>query len=585
MRKIENIEIALIFNEIADYLELQGENSFKIRAYRNAARVINKLPDDLNTIATQGKLTEIKGIGRELALKISEILDTGKLNYLEKLKITTPQAVKDLMSIPGIGAKTANRLYQELHISSLEELEKAAKSHQIKNLPGMGSKVEQNVLRGIKMLQKGVGSLAPIGIALAMAEGFLAYLRSLPGVARAEVAGSTRRFKEMIGDIDLVVGSSEPETIIDLFVKHPQVRDILSQGGTKASVVTLIGVQVDLLVVQPEEFYSAWHHFTGNKDHNVRLRGISHEKKLKINEYGVFKEDTDEKLPVTGEEDIYTHLGLPFIPPEIREDTGEIEAAQNNTLPQLLRLEDIRGDLHMHSDWSDGVNTITQLVEQARSRGYSYIAITDHSKSLGIARGLSIEKLWQQRDIIRELDSKYDDFHILWGLEVDILFTGEMDYADEIMGEMDIVIGSVHSGFKQDEEKLTNRIIAAIKNKEVDIIAHPTGRLLGRREPYAVNMDRVLEAAAEYNTVLEINSSPDRLDINHVYARRAREMGIKIAIDTDAHDIHRLGDMFYGVGMARRGWLEKKDVINCMEYEELMDFLKTHKKKKQGLKH
>lgn len=580
MRKIENIEIALIFNEIGDYLELQGENSFKIRAYRNAARVINKLPDDLNNIATQGKLTEINGIGRELALKISEILDTGKLAYLEKLKETTPKAVKDLMSIPGIGAKTANRLYQELHISTMEELEKAAKSHKIKNLPGMGSKVEQNVQRGIRMLQKGVGSLAPIGIALAIAEGFLAYLRGLPGVVRAEAAGSTRRFKEMIGDIDLVVSSTDPETIIDLFVKHPQVRDILSQGDTKASVVTLIGVQVDLLVVQPEEFYSAWHHFTGNKDHNIRLRGISHEKQLKINEYGVFKQDTEEKLPVTSEEDIYTHLGLPYIPPEIREDTGEIEAAQNNSLPQLLRLEDIRGDLHMHSEWSDGVSTITQMVEQARSRGYSYIAITDHSKSLGIARGLSLEKLWQQRDIIRELDSKYDDFHILWGLEVDILSSGEMDYADEIMGEMDIVIGSVHSGFKQDEEKLTNRIISAIKNKEVDIIAHPTGRLLGRRDPYAVNMDRVLEAAAEYNTVLEINSSPDRLDINDVYARKAKEMGIKIAINTDAHDIQRLGDMYYGVSMARRGWLEKKDVINCMEYHELMDFLKSHKKAK-----
>lgn len=579
MKKIENIEVALIFNEIADYLELKGDNSFKIRAYRNAARTVNKLPEDLKDLLATGHLTDIPGVGKELAAKIEEILNTGRLAYLERLKADIPSGTRDIMAIPGVGAKTAFKLYQELHITNIEELEAAVKKHRIKGLPGLGSKAEQNIMRGIKMMQRGVGTRAPIGIAIAVADGFMAYLRSLPGVERVETAGSTRRFNETIGDIDLVVAGAEPEKIIDLFIKHPQVKDVLSRGDTKASVITMIGAQVDLLVVHPTEFYSAWHHFTGNKDHNVKLRGIAHEKQLKINEYGVYRQDTGEKLPVTSEEDIYKYLDLPYIPPELREDNGEIEAAKAGQLPELVTVDDIKGDLHIHSDWSDGVNDIEQLVQKARELGYKYMAITDHSKSLGIAKGLNHERLLQQKELIKEMNKKIKDFHILWGMEVDILSAGGMDYQDEVMAEMDIVIGSVHSGFKQDEEKLTNRIISAMQNQHVDIIAHPTGRLLGRREPYAVNMERVLEAAAKYNTILEINSSPDRLDINDVYAHQAKDLGIKIAINTDAHDIYRLDDMQFGTKVARRGWLEKDDVVNSMDYEELMDYLKKHKKK------
>ena len=576
MRRIENIEVAWIMGEIADLLELHGESVFKIRAYQKAAKVIANLATDMAVLVEEKNLETVPGIGKAIAAKIEELFKTGSIKYYENLKSEVPPGLLEIITIPGVGANMAQDLYQKLGISGIDELEAAARGSKIRELPGYGIKTEFNIVRGIAMLRTGVGRTT-LGIADAIAQAFTGFLRTLPGVENAAAAGSTRRMKESIGDIDLVVGSSEPERVIDIFVKHPQVKKVLGQGDTKASIVTRIGIQIDLMVVAPAQFWSALHHFTGSKEHNVRLREMAHKRGLKINEYGVFVRDNNQLLPITGEAEIYAHLGLPYIPPELREDLGEIEAAESGVLPELVQQSDIKGDLHLHSNWSDGVSSIEQLAGKAVEMGYEYIAITDHSKSLGIARGLSVERLVEQGEFIKELGSSQESLKIFSGIEADILASGDLDYPDEILAAKDVVVASIHSGFKQDESKLTDRIISAMKNEHVDIIAHPTGRVIGRRDPYGVNMDEVFAAAVKYGTALEINASPDRLDLNDIYVRKAKELGIKISIDTDAHDIVKMDEMKYGVGVARRGWLEKDDIINTMSTERLGKFLKKHK--------
>lgn len=573
MRKLENIEVAWIFTEIADLLELKGESIFKIRAYRKAAKIIANLTVDLSELISQKKLQDIPGIGKAIAAKTEELLSTGRIKYFEELKAEVSKGLREIITIPGIGPKMAQELHRRLGVESIAELEMAARNKRIRDLPGMGSKTELNILRGIDMLRNGVDHTT-LGIAEVVADTFRQFLLSLPDVQFAEVAGSVRRGKDFIGDIDLVVGSNQAEKVIEIFVRHHQVRKVLSQGNTKASVMTLAGVQADLMVVQPEQFWSALHHFTGSKEHNVRLREIAHSKNMKINEYGVFSRENNEMFPIESEKDIYSLLGMEYIPPELREDLGEIEAAQSGTLPELIKLADVKGDLHLHTDWSDGVNTIEQMVEKGQELGYQYIAISDHSKSLGIARGLSIERLIEQEKYIRELDEKTEGIRILSGIEADILANGDLDYPDEILSKKDVVVASIHSGFKQDKSKITDRIISAMKNKNVDIIAHPTGRLIGRRDPYDVDMDAVFDAAVKYGTALEINSSPDRLDLSDKYARKAKEMGIKICIDTDAHDTGRMDDIRFGVATARRAWLEKDNVINTMDCNDLLKHLK-----------
>ncbi|MBU7007248.1 DNA polymerase/3'-5' exonuclease PolX [Phosphitispora fastidiosa] len=572
MRRIENIEVAWIMSEIADLLELQGESIFKIRAYQKAAKAIATLAADLSEMSLQGKLETVPGIGKAISGKIGELFKTGKIEYYENLKAEVPPGLLEVVTVPGIGARMAQQLYRKLGVSSLDELEAAARGKKIRGLPGMGNKTEMNILRGIEMLRSGIGQVT-LGIADAMAEALTGFLKSLPGVAEAGAAGSVRRMKDAIGDIDLVVGSYEAERVIDIFVKHPQVKKVLAKGDTKARVVTLAGIGIDLLVVEPEQYWTAMHHFTGSKEHNVRLREIAHKKGLKINEYGIFGRDDDIQLPAAGEADIYAHLGMAYIPPELREDLGEVEAALNGTLPDLVETGDIKGDLHLHSDWSDGVNSIEEIVGRAAEMGYEYIAITDHSRSLGIARGLSVERLGEQERYLRALNEKTAGIEILSGIEADILSNGDLDYPDEILAARDIVVASVHSGFRQDREKITGRVISAMKNSHVDIVAHPTGRLIGRREPYAIDMEEVFAAAVKYGTALEINASPDRLDLSDRYVRRAAELGIRISINTDAHDINRMDEMKYGVATARRGWLEKKDVLNTMGKEELLDYL------------
>ncbi|MHB9094636.1 MAG: DNA polymerase/3'-5' exonuclease PolX [Eubacteriales bacterium] len=576
MRKIENIEVAWIMGEIADLLELKGENIFKIRAYRKAAKVIANLATDLGVLIAENKLENVPGIGKAISGKIEELFGTGKIGYYESLKKEIPTGLLEIITIPGVGARMAQELYQRLGITSLDELEAAARGREIRKLPGMGNKTELNILRGIDMLRSGV-SRTTLGIADALAEAFMGFLRSLPVVESAGVAGSTRRMQESIGDIDLVAGSREPDKVTGLFVKHPQVKKVLAHGDTKASIVTLMGVQIDLMVVAPEQYWSALHHFTGSKEHNVRLRELAHKKGLKINEYGVFPREDNQPLPVTGEADIYSYLGLPYIPPELREDLGEIEAAEAGNLPELVELANIKGDLHIHSDWSDGVSSIEQIAGKASELGYEYAAITDHSKSLAIARGLSVERLAGQEEYIKALNKQTEGLRILSGIETDILANGDLDYPDEILARRDIVVASLHSGFRQDGAKLTGRVIAAMKNRHVDIIAHPTGRLIGRRDPYAIDLEAVFEAAAKYGVAMEINSSPDRLDLNDRYARRASQLGIKISINTDAHDTFRMDEMKYGVAMARRGWLEEGDVVNTMDSENLLRFLKRRR--------
>ncbi len=572
MAQIDNLKVAWVLEDIARLLELKGENMFKIRAYHRAARAIVNLTEDLAVVLERGGLAEITGVGKNIADKVRELLTTGESVYYNRLREEIPSGLVEITNIPGVGPKKAQQFYQQLGISSVDELEAAARARKLRLLPRMGSKTELNILSGIDMLRT-TGGRAILSIADNVAEIFLSFLRSLPGVQNAEVAGSIRRMRESIGDIDLVAVSEDPAEITGIFVQHPHVRSVLVQGDTIARVVTVMGLPVDLMVVRPDEFWAALHHFTGSKEHNARLRALARQKGLKINEHGVFQTADNKRLNVAGEEDIYRHLGLPYIPPEIREDSGELEAAAEHNLPDLISIGDIKGDLHIHSDWSDGVNSLEQIVGRAVEKGYEYIAITDHSKSLAVARGLSVERLLQQDEAIGQINRENKNITVLRGIEADILANGDLDYPDEILAAKDIVIASVHSGFRQDKEKITARLISAIKNEHVDILAHPTGRLIGRRNAYDADMDRVLEAAARYKTALEINSSPDRLDINDYYTRKAKEYGIKIAINTDAHEIHRMEEMKFGVGMARRGWLTPKDVINTLTAPELKKFL------------
>ena len=573
---MRNFEVAFIFNDIADILEIKGENFFKIRAYRKAAHTIENLPIEIEEVAKKSRLQEIDGIGKALEEKIHEILSTGTCRYYEELKRDFPRGLVEMLKIPGLGAKKIKVIYENLGITSIEELEKAAKAHKLRNLPGMGVKTEQSILKGIQTL-KGHGERVLLAIALPVANRVVEILSSMNEVSHISIAGSLRRKKEMVKDIDILVATEKPDIVVKDFLKLPMISRVLAQGQTKVSVMLNMGIQMDLRLVKPQEFYSALQHFTGSKEHNTKLRSLALKMGYKLNEYGFFEKDGEGVFRPKSEEELYAKLGMPYIIPELREDRGEIEAALKDDLPEVVKLENIRGDLHVHSNFSDGVSSIEAMAKKAKSLGYEYIAITDHSKSLKIARGLDEGRLREQIEKIKEINARNEGIRILTGIEVDILTDGSLDFDDEILKELDVVIASVHSGFKQDQKTLTSRIVNACHNPYVNIIAHPTGRLLGRRGPYDVDMDKVLEAAAKTGTVLEINSSPDRLDLNDVYVKRAMEMGIKIAINTDAHSTEALSDMIYGVWVARRGWLAAENIINTFSLEKLLEFLKVMK--------
>ncbi|MFX4261371.1 DNA polymerase/3'-5' exonuclease PolX [Pelotomaculum propionicicum] len=562
---MRNEEVAWIFYELADLLEFKGEDFFKIRAYRNAARILAGLEEPLEEIRSRRGLSKIPGIGKNIAAKIDEVLATGRLQKLEGLLKEIPPGILEVMSLPGIGPKRAAMFKERLGITSLGELAGAAREGRVRGLPGIGGKSEKDIIRYIEMLQDR-GSRVLLATANVLAGELKSYLLTLSGVVNVEAGGSVRRWRETVGDLDLVAAAADPGQVIDAVVKHPRVSEVLERDGNRLSLLTKWGIKVDLEVVPEEQFALTLFYSTGSRAHLSRLEAFLASRGITIK--------TADISGFHDEHEIYSALGLPYIPAELREDRGEVEAALQNRLPRLAELEDIRGDLHVHTVWSDGLCTIEQAVKRAREKGYGYIAVTDHSQSLKIARGLSLDKLKEQHREIRSLNEKTGDFTVLTGIEADILPKGGVDCPDEILKDVDLVIASVHSAFKQDRETMTARIISAVENKNVDIIGHLTGRLLSGREGYALDLERVLEASASCGTILEINSSPDRLDLSDLNARRAKEKGIKMAINTDAHDLKRMDEMCYGVAVARRAWLEPGDIVNTMPAGKLVKFLR-----------
>jgi len=573
-----NLDMARIFDEIADILELKAENRFKIRAYRRAARTIETLAQDLKVIAERGGVSELKkipGVGEGIAKKILEIAKTGDCKTHRALKEEVPAGLLELLAIPRVGPKTIAKVHGEIGINSIEQLEEAAKSHKLEGISGFGAKVEENILKGIEQYRRYKGRKL-LSEALPRAESIVTELKKLDAVERITIAGSLRRWRETIGDIDILVVSKRPKEVMDAFTHLDGIEDIVAKGDTKSSIV-LKGIDVDLRVVDAVSFGAAAHYFTGSKHHNIRIRELGVRKGLKINEYGVFRGDV--RIGGENEEDVFKNVGLAYIPPELREDRGEVEAAKENRIPKLVESNDIKGDLHVHTNWSDGKNSIEEMAETAISLGYKYVAVADHSPAVGIAGGMNEEEVRKREKEIEKVNEKFEkegaNFRVLAASEVDIKSDFSMDFPDAILKSLDVVVGAVHSKFSQNRATMTQRIVTAMENEHVDIIAHPTGRVLGKREPYEVDMERLMEVARDTGTVMELNSFPSRLDLNDVHCRMAKDYGVLIAISTDSHDATQMGAVIkYGVATARRGWLEAKDVVNTRGLEEMMKMIK-----------
>ena len=558
---MKNQEIANAFRQIAEILEIKGENVFRIRAYERAAQNIESIPEDIEVFVKEGRLTIIPGIGKDLEEKIKEMVSTGRLKFLEDLKKEIPAGLLDMLDIPGVGPKTAKLLYEKLGIRDVVMLERMAHAGRIKELPGIKEKTEENILRGIELFKRGRDRM-DIKTAVDVADSIISQLKRVKGVTKINPAGSLRRMKDTVRDIDILISSREPKKAMDTFIKLPEVKDVLAKGPTKSSMVTEDGIRVDARVIESVSYGAALLYFTGSKAHNIKLRKLAIKNGLKLNEYGLFKEE--KKVAGKTEKEIYKVLGLSYIAPELREDRGEVETASEGKLPDLVELDDIKGDLHVHSNWSDGGSSIEKIVVRAKKLGYEYIAITDHSQGLKIAGGLDRNALKEKRKEIERLRKRYKGIDILYGAEVDIDSDGNLDYPDDILKEMDIVIGAIHAGFKQPKEKLTRRIIKACQNKFVRIIAHPTGKLCGAREEYEIDFEEIFKVAREEDTVLEVNSFPQRLDLNDIHCRMAKDFGVKLVINTDAHIAEQLELMKFGVAVARRGWLGKTDVLNTL---------------------
>lgn len=571
---MRNTQIARVFSDMADLLELKGENVFKIRAYQKAVRSIEHLPVELEQMVKEGKnLREIPGVGDAIEKKIIELVTTGNLNVYEELKAEFPRGITTLLEIPGIGPKTAKVLVTELDISSIDELEAAIVGGQVARLYRMGDKTAENILHQIQALRR-KDQRIPLGEVMAVVDEIVLRLKDVPGLKNLVAAGSIRRFRETIGDIDLMGTADDAEAVIQAFTKLPQVTEVIASGGTKASVRVAGGLQVDLRIVEHEAFGSLLQHFTGSKEHNIILRERARKQGLSLSEYGITDLNTGGLEKYASEEAFYERLGLQYIPPEIREGGDEIEKASKGKLPGLLEIGDIKGDLHVHTNASDGRDSLEAVARAARERGYEYIVITDHSKALGMAHGLDAVRVRQQKAEIEELNRKIDGIRILAGIEVDIRADGSLDMPDDVLAELDVVIASVHSGLSENEEKMMRRITRAMENPNADIYAHPTCRLLPGREPAAVNMEALFQTALRTGTALEINASPSRLDLKDIHIYRARELGVKLAISTDAHSTEHFAFMRFGVGIARRGWCEAKDILNTRPLEEFMASLK-----------
>lgn len=564
--------MAAALSEIAELLELKNESGFRIRAYENASRAIHGQSEDVRLLASSGRLTDMKGVGSGIGKKVEELLSTGRIEYLDELRREFPPGVRRLMSVPGVGPSLARRAYRELGVESLEDLSGAAEDGRLAALPGFGEKSAQNVIRALSRVNKQESRIS-IGKAVPVVEELMDALRAAP-LDRLVPAGSLRRWAPTIGDIDIMATSDDASAAMDVFVSVPQVSQVLGHGPTKSTVITDNGVQVDLRIVDKESYGSLVQHFTGSRDHNIELREYALQMGLSLNEYGIASTATGSRQKYSEEQAFYAALELDYIPPELREGNGEIRAARAHALPALVTLENIRGDLHVHSEWSDGALPIEEMVGAARSRGYEYVAITDHSGGIGVAGGLNTERLAEQIEYVERVRRGTQDIHILTGSEVDIKRDGTLDFPDEVLARLDWVIASVHSGFNQTREQMTSRLIRAIENPHVDAIAHPTGRLIGKREPYAVDLEAVFEAAARTKTALEINSFPERLDLVDSNARRAREVGVMLVVNTDAHAPVHMDNMRYGVAMARRGWAEPAGIVNTLALADLLAWLR-----------
>ena len=567
--EVNKKDVIHLLEAIAIYLELKGENPFKISAFRKAA---GALEADNRSLTEIEDFTAISGIGKGTAAVIEEYMIDGESSVLKELQEEVPNGLIPLLDLPGLGGKKIAKLYQELGIEDIADLEEACRAGKVHSLPGFGKKTEDKILLAIENFGTRPERL-PIAYMLPIAESIEKSLSEIPEIIRFSRAGSLRRMRETIKDLDFIIATESQEAVKDKLLAFSKIKEVIGAGDTKVSLTFALDydISVDFRLVEPNEFATALHHFTGSKEHNVRMRQLAKERGEKISEYGVENNETGEILTFSSEEEFYHHFGLPFIPPEIREDGTEVE--EFRPAEKLISIDDIKGDLHMHSTWSDGAHSIEEMVEACRERGYQYLAITDHSQFLRVANGLTPERLLQQREEIKKLNEKYDDITILSGIEMDILPDGSLDYDNELLEGLDIVIASIHSSFSQPREKIMQRLKNALTNIHVDIIAHPTGRLIGRREGYDVDMDMLIQLARETNTVLELNANPHRLDLSYENLRKAQDAGVKIVINTDAHKMDTLEHMEIGAGAARKGWIKTSNVINALDKNDLLDFL------------
>jgi DNA polymerase (family 10) len=563
-----NTEIAQVFSNIADLLDIKGEEWYRVRAYRRAAEAIAQYPEDLDTLWHEGRLEEIPGVGKAIAGKVDELFRTGELQFYERLKSEIPDGVLSLLGIPGVGPRTVSLLYHELGLVSIPDVETAAHQHRLRDLKGLGAKSEERILEGIQMLHRISGRYL-LATALPVAEEIVAALGDCPGAHSVTPAGSLRRCTPTVGDIDILAASARPQEVVDYFVSLPQVSEVRSHGDTKATVYLDSGLQVDLMVLEEAHYGSLLQHFTGSKDHNAALRGLARRQGVSLSEYGFQHEDGTVTSCAT-EEEVYGTLGLEWIPPELREDRGELEAAQQRRLPHLITGADLKGDLHTHTTYSDGANSIEEMALAARGRGYEYMLITDHSQGLGVAGGLSADDFERQRQEILALNERLAPFRVLSGVELEIRGDGSLDLPDDVLAEFDLVVASVHLSLRQDKDSMTKRVLAALRSPHVDIIAHPTGRLLGQRESVALDFERVVEEAARTGTMLEVNAQPNRLDLDGELARKAIGAGVLLALGSDAHHAEGLSVMRFGLVTARRGWAQPDNLANALPCEELL---------------
>lgn len=576
---MKNDAVAACLHEIGDMLDILGEDRFRVVSYHRAGRAVEGLTEDVEDLVREGKLGDIPGVGSAIAEKITEFVTTGAITYHEELKARFPPGVLDLLQLRGLGPKKVAVLWQTLGITDLATLEQAARHHRLRRIKGFGEKTEENLLKAIETFRQGQAR-ALIWDAARVVDAIAAHLKSVARVTRIEAAGSFRRMRETVGDVDILVTTPDARAAFRAFTTFPAVQQVYSEGEIKSSVLVEYEaytggkrlLQVDLEILDAASWGAGLQYFTGSKDHNVHLRGMAVDRGLKLNEYGLFR--GEEKLAGATEEDVYRGLGLPWIPPELREDRGEIEAALNDELPRLVDLTDIRGDFHVHTNATDGTEPLEAMVEAARSRGYTYVGISDHSTSAVVAFGLTAEKALAQRDRIKELNRTLKGFTVLVGTECDILDGGAMDYADEVLKEFDYVLASVHSKFNQPRKEMTVRLVAAVENPWVSVLAHPMARLIGSREPVDVDLDAVLAACSRTGTAIEVNAGPTRMDLTGPQARAAKGAGCKLTVDTDAHSSAELAAMRFGVGSARRGWLTTEDVVNAWPLDRVTSFFR-----------